>query len=139
MQRLLAIDVGKKTLGLALYTAEADIVTPLETIKRAAWTADMSILRQVVEDYNVSSIVIGYPLETDGTEGKRCQSVRAFGRMLEAENMVETIAYHDERYSTAAAEDALLAIDASRKTRRAMGDAVAAQFILGSYLDSKIL
>lgn len=136
MDRILAIDVGKKTLGLAMYTAVGDIVTPLETVKRTKWDVDMAHLRGVVDEYGITYIVIGYPLEADGTEGPRCQAVRAFGRMLERENLVDAIDYQDERYSTKAAEDALLALDASRNTRRAVGDAVAAQMILQAYLDS---
>lgn len=134
-RRLLAIDVGSKTLGLALYTPAADLVTPLETVKRGKWADDAAALRQTVAEYAIEAFIVGYPLETDGTEGKRCQSVRAFIRNLENERLVRDIIRQDERYSSAAAEEALLAIDASRETRRAVNDAVAAQFILQGFLE----
>ncbi len=135
MDRILAIDIGKKSLGLALYTPAGDIVTPLHTIKRTNWINDVAGLRAVVEEFEVGLIVLGYPLEADGKEGPRCQAVRAFGRMLEKEELAREIVYQDERYSSQAAEDALLALDASRKTRRAVNDAVAAQYILETYRD----
>lgn len=135
MDRILAIDVGKKSLGLALYTAVADTVTPLHTIKRGKWADDLAALLHVIDQYGVGLIVIGYPLEADGHEGPRCQSVRGFTRMLEKED-VPQIVFQDERYSSKVADEALVALDASRKTRRAVNDAVAAQLILQAYLDS---
>lgn len=134
--RILGIDMGAKTLGLALYTPHADMVSPLQTIKRAKWADDLAALKAVVEDYAVDGFVVGYPLEADGREGPRCQAVRGFVRNLEAAFPQHWIALHDERYSSQAAEEALLALDASRATRRAVGDAVAAQFILQSFIEA---
>lgn len=134
-RRLLGIDVGSKTLGLALYTAAAGIVTPLKTIRRGKLQDDLEDLAALITDYGVDALVVGYPLEADGKEGARCQSVRAFVRDLERAVPHALIILHDERYSSAAAEEALLAINSKRKTCRAVSDAVAAQFILQSYLD----
>ena len=136
MNRILAIDVGKKSLGLALYTAVADTVTPLHTIKRTKWVDDLAAIIHVIDQYTVGLIVIGYPLEADGREGPKCQSIRAFTRMLQEEDVPE-IVYQDERYSSQVAEEALVALDASRKTRRRVNDAIAAQLILQAYLDSQ--
>ncbi len=133
--RLLAIDMGTKTLGLALYTPAADLVSPLHTIKRGAWAEDLAALKSVMAEYDIEGLVVGYPLEMNGKEGARCQSVRAFVRNLRAGGIMLPLALHDERFSSAAAEEALLALDASRNTRRAVSDAVAAQVILESYVD----
>ncbi len=135
--RLLGIDMGSKTLGLALFTPHADMVTPLKTIKRAKWADDLKALDDIMLEYRVAGIVVGYPLESDGTEGRRCQSVRGFVRNLQDAFPGMWVGLHDERYSTQAAEEALLALDASRETRRAVGDAVAAQFILQGFIDGQ--
>lgn len=127
--------MGQKTLGTALYTPIADLVTPLTTIKRGAWTADVAALRMLVNEYDVEAFIIGYPLETDGREGPRCQSVRGFVRNLERAGFDQDMIYQDERYSTALAEDVLVGMDASRLKRRAIGDSIAAQIILERYLE----
>lgn len=129
--------MGTKTLGLALYTPHADMVNPLETVRRSKWAEDVAALAGLVKEYDVVGFVVGYPLEADGREGKRCQAVRGFVRNLEDAFPGMWIGLQDERYSTQAAEEALLALDASRQTRRAVGDAVAAQFILQGFLDGQ--
>lgn len=134
-RRLLAIDMGQKTLGLALYTPVADLVTPLGTLRRGVWADDVAALRKITDEYTVEAFVIGYPLETDGAEGKRCQSVRAFVRNLERAGFDQEVIYQDERYSTAIAEEVMIGMDASRLKRRAVGDSLAAQVIMERYLE----
>ncbi len=134
-KRLLAIDVGKKTLGLALYSPQTNVITPIETIKRTKMHNDINTLKFIMNEFAVAELVIGYPLEQDGSEGRRCQATRAFVREMEQGGITRPYHYQDERYSTQIAEEAMINdLDSSRKTRRRVGDAIAAQVILESYL-----
>ncbi len=96
---------------------------------------DINTLKFVINEFGVEELIIGYPMEQNGSEGRRCQATRAFVREMEQGGINHAYHYQDERYSTQIAEEALINdLDASRKRRRAIGDAVAAQVILENYL-----
>ncbi|MCJ7788148.1 MAG: Holliday junction resolvase RuvX [Methyloceanibacter sp.] len=132
--RLLGLDVGTKTVGMALSDVTRTVATPYDTIRRTKFTADAKSIRQVVETNRVGALVIGLPLNLDGSEGPRAQSTRAFARNLAAHIQVP-IAFWDERLSTAAVERHLIEADASRKRRAQVIDRMAAAYILQGALD----
>ena len=136
--RLLAIDHGEKTLGLAISDSGLKIASPLETIKRSKFTADAAALRRICEERAVGGLVLGLPINMDGSEGPRCQSVRQFAaNLLEIAGFDLPIAFWDERLSSAAVERALIAeADMSRKRRAQAIDKMAAAYILQGALDS---
>ncbi len=133
--RLLGLDVGEKTIGLAIADATLSIATPLETIRRTKFTKDAEALFKVVDGRGVGALVIGLPLNMDGSEGPRCQSVRQFAANLLKKREIE-IAFWDERMSTMAVTRTLLEADASRKRRGEVVDKMAAGFILQGALDA---
>lgn len=103
---LLGMDVGTKTIGLALSTAQWNIVTPLETLKRTKFMRDMEDVRKIIGDYDVGGVVVGYPLNMDGSAGPSAQRVRDF--VMEMDRFFEGgiwVALHDERLSTDAVHD----------------------------------
>ncbi len=132
--RLLGLDVGEKTIGLAIADATLSIATPLETIRRTKFTKDAEELFKVIEGRQVGALVVGLPLNMDGSEGPRCQSVRQFAANLLKKRDLE-IAFWDERLSTAAVTRTLLEADASRKRRGEVVDKMAAGYILQGALD----
>lgn len=131
---LAALDLGTKTIGVALSDLRRSVATPLETVKRKKFTLDAARLLDIAKARQVSGFILGLPLNMDGTEGPRCQSTRAFARNLSALTELP-IGYWDERLSTVAAERALLAFDTSRAKRAEVIDHVAAGFILQGFLD----
>jgi putative Holliday junction resolvase len=133
-QRLIGIDLGTKTIGLALSDVERRIATPLETIRRTTFTKDAARLLELGDKFEVAAFVIGLPLNMDGSEGPRVQSTRAFVRNLGAKT-VRPFVYWDERLSTAAVTRELLLQDASRAKRADVIDRMAAAFILQGALD----
>ena len=133
-ERLLGLDVGTKTIGLALSDVMRQIATPLETIRRTKFSADATRLLDLARQHGVGGFVIGLPVNLDGSEGPRAQSTRAFARNLAALTELP-MAFWDERLSTAAAERALLEADASRKRRAELIDKMAAAYILQGALD----
>jgi putative Holliday junction resolvase len=132
--RLLGLDVGTKTIGLALSDVTRSVATPYDTIRRTKFTADAKTIREVVEKNQVGALVIGLPLNLDGSEGPRAQSTRAFARNLAAHVAVPMV-FWDERLSTAAVERHLIEADASRKRRAEVIDRMAAAYILQGALD----
>jgi len=132
--RLLGLDVGTKTIGMALSDVTRSVATPYDTIRRSKFTADAKAIREVVEKNQVGALVIGFPLNLDGSEGPRAQSTRAFARNLAAHVMVPMV-FWDERLSTAAVERHLIEADASRKRRAEVIDRMAAAYILQGALD----
>jgi putative holliday junction resolvase len=132
--RLLGLDVGTKTVGLALSDVTRTVATPYDTIRRTKFTADAKAIRDVVEKNQVGALVIGFPLNLDGTEGPRAQSTRAFARNL-ATHVEIPMTFWDERLSTAAVERHLIEADASRKRRAQVIDRMAAAYILQGALD----
>ena len=132
--RLLGLDVGTKTIGMALSDVTRSVATPFDTIHRTKFTVDAKTIREVVEKNQVGALVIGFPLNLDGSEGPRAQSTRAFARNLAAHVMVPMV-FWDERLSTAAVERHLIEADASRKRRAEVIDRMAAAYILQGALD----
>ena len=132
--RLLGLDVGTKTIGMALSDVTRNVATPFDTIRRTKFTADAKTIREVVEKNQVGALVIGFPLNLDGSEGPRAQSTRAFARNLAAHVTVPMV-FWDERLSTAAVERHLIEADASRKRRAEVIDRMAATYILQGALD----
>jgi len=132
--RLLGLDVGTKTVGLALSDVTRSIATPYETIKRTKFTADAKTIAAIIAKEGVGGLVIGMPFNFDGSEGPRAQSTRAFARNL-AMHVDLPMAFWDERLSTAAVERHLIEADASRKRRAEVVDRMAAAYILQGALD----
>ena len=128
------LDLGTVTIGVAVTDAFRRVATPLETIKRTKFGKDAAALLDILARREITGLVLGLPLNMDGTEGPRCQSTRAFARNLEPLTDLP-IAYWDERLSTVAAERALLEADTSRKRRSEVIDHVAASYILQGALD----
>jgi putative Holliday junction resolvase len=132
--RLLGVDLGTKTIGLALSDVERRIATPLETLKRTKFTPDADAIRRVVDRFGVGGLVVGLPLNMDGTEGPRSQATRAFVRNLKPLVKIP-VAFWDERLSTMAVTRTLIDADASRARRGALVDKMAAAYILQGALD----
>jgi putative Holliday junction resolvase len=132
--RLLGLDVGTKTIGMALSDVTRSIATPFDTIRRTKFTADAKTIAEVIEMNQVGAVVIGLPIILDGSEGPRAQSTRAFARNLAAHIAVPMV-FWDERLSTAAVERHLIEADASRKRRAEVVDRMAAAYILQGALD----
>lgn len=133
-KRLIGIDAGTKTLGLALSDVTRSIASPLETIRRTKFTADADRLLALAGSHGVCGLVLGYPANLDGSEGPRAQSTRAFARNLNRLSPLPILLW-DERLSTAAAERMLIEADASRRRRAEVIDKLAATIILQSALD----
>ena len=132
--RLMGVDLGSKTIGLALSDVERRIATPLETIRRTKFTADARRLVELLEKFDVAAVVIGLPLNMDGSEGPRAQSTRAFVRAL-GPLTARPIVFWDERLSTAAVTRELIGQNASRARRADVVDRMAAAYILQGALD----
>jgi len=128
-ERLLGLDIGSKTIGLALSDITLTIATPMETIKRTKFKVDVERLRAIVDDQKVGGFVLGWPVNMDGSEGPRCQSTMAFSRNL-AEKINLPQALWDERLSTSAVERTLIEADRSRARRKQLVDKMAAAYIL---------
>lgn len=126
--------MGTKTIGVAVSDGMRSVATPLETIRRSKFTEDAARLLEIVAGRALVGIVIGLPMNMDGSEGPRCQSARAFARNLERLTPLP-LAFWDERLSTVAAERALLEADTSRARRNQVIDHVAAGYILQGALD----
>jgi putative Holliday junction resolvase len=134
-RRLLGLDVGTKTIGLALSDTTLVVASPFETIRRGKFAADAGRLAEIVQAQDVGGFVLGLPISLDGSEGPRCQSVRQFARNLAA-RIDLPFAFWDERLSTAAVTRTLLEADMSRKRRAETVDKLAAAYILQGALDS---
>lgn len=132
--RLLGFDLGTKTIGLALSDVTRAIATPYETLRRTKFTVDAKTIVSITGKEGVGGLVIGLPLNLDGSEGPRAQSTRAFARNL-ARHLDLPMAFWDERLSTAAVERHLIEADASRKRRAEVIDRMAAAYILQGALD----
>jgi len=134
-KRLMGLDLGSKTIGVATSDRTRMIATPIETIARKKFTQDAERLLTIIQAENIGLIVLGLPVNMDGTEGPRCQSTRAFARNFARLSPVPVV-FWDERLSTAAVERMLIAADASRAKRDEVIDKLAAAWILQAALDS---
>ncbi|MGH6990802.1 MAG: Holliday junction resolvase RuvX [Stellaceae bacterium] len=132
--RLLGLDVGTKTIGLALSDTRRVIATPLDTIRRKRLREDLAALFAAVTRHDIGALVVGLPLRLDGGDGPRTQSVRQFAKNLLAVRDLP-LAFWDERMSTLAVERGMLAADLTRKRRAEIVDRAAAAYILQGYLD----
>ena len=134
-KRLMGLDLGTKTIGVATSDRTRMIATPVETIARKKFTQDAERLLAIIAAENIGLIVLGLPVNMDGTEGPRCQSTRAFARNFAKLSPVPVV-FWDERLSTAAVERMLIQADASRAKREQVIDKLAAAWILQAALDS---
>ena len=134
-RRLMGLDLGAKTIGVATSDRTRMIATPVETIARTKFTHDAQRLMDIAARENIGVIILGLPVNMDGSEGPRCQSTRAFARNFARLSPIP-IVYWDERLSTAAVERMLIQADASRAKRDQVIDKLAAAWILQAVLDS---
>lgn len=134
-QRLLGLDIGTKTIGLALSDTRLTIASPLLTIARKKFTLDVEVLLKIIAEHDIGGMVLGLPLNMDGSEGPKCQSVRQFKTNV-AEKTDTPMVFWDERLSTVAVTRTLLEADTSRAKRKQVVDKMAASFILQGALDS---
>ncbi len=132
--RLLGLDIGIKTIGMALSDTTLMVATPLDTIRRTRFRDDAQRILAEIERHQVGGIVVGLPVSLDGSEGARAQGVRQVARNLLA--LIDLpLVFWDERFSTAAVEREMIAADLSRKRRAELIDKVAAAYILQGLLD----
>ncbi len=131
---LAGLDLGEKTIGVAVSDLRRGVATPLETVKRRKFGLDAARLLEIAKARGLAGIILGLPLNMDGSEGPRCQSTRAFARNLAGLTDLP-IGFWDERLSTVAAERALIEADTSRAKRAQVIDHVAAAYILQGFLD----
>ena len=136
--RLLGLDLGDKTIGLAISDRGLTVASPLETLRRTKFTRDAAALAEICAERRVGGLVLGLPVNMDGSEGPRCQSARQFARNLEeAAGLDLPAAFWDERLSTAAVERLLVdEADMSRRRRAQVVDKMAAAYILQGALDA---
>jgi len=132
--RLLGLDLGTKTIGLALSDTSRIVATPLETLVKGKFKSDAATLIDLISTHQIGGLVLGLPRNMDGSEGPRAQSTRAFARNLKRATDCPLLLW-DERLSTVAVERTLLEADASRKRRAEVVDKMAAAFILQGALD----
>lgn len=134
--KILGLDLGSKTIGVAICDDLGLTAQVLTSIKRTALKKDLEIIRDLVEEYGVQRMVVGLPINMDGTKGESALRAEAFIETLSQSLVIEIIPW-DERLSTVAAERILLEGDLSRKKRRKVIDRLAAAYILQGYLDSR--
>ena len=132
--RLMGLDLGAKTIGVAVSDVSRTIATARTTLRRTKLSRDIETLRALVADEGIGGIVVGLPVNMDGSEGPRAQSARDTAARL-AEGLALPVALWDERWSTVAAERAMLDADLSRRKRARKVDRVAAAYILQGALD----
>jgi putative Holliday junction resolvase len=132
--KLAGLDVGTKTIGVAVCDAGWHFAGPLETIRRTKFTLDLNHLRSLIERESIVGLVVGLPLNMDGRDSPRTQSVRAFARNLAVLEL--PLLLWDERWSTQAVERAMIAADVSRAKRAEKVDAMAAAHILQGAIDA---
>ena len=133
-QRLLGLDLGEKSIGLALSDTLLSIATPMQTLKRGKFAADAAQLDIIISAQGVGGLVVGLPLNMDGSDGPSAQSARAFARNWAARS-ARPLVLQDERLSTSAVTRTLLEADASRRRRDDVVDKMAAAYILQGVLD----
>jgi putative Holliday junction resolvase len=133
-QRLLGLDLGEKTIGLALSDRLLTVATPFDTLKRGKFAADAAKLDIIISKQGVGGLVVGLPLNMDGRDGPSAQSARAFGRNWATHSSLPLM-FQDERLSTSAVTRTLLEADTSRKRRDEVVDKMAAAYILQLALD----
>lgn len=134
--RIMGLDFGKKTIGVAISDENSITAQPLKTILRASRDKDMEELKGIIRAFVVSSVVVGLPVNMDGTYGPQSETVLKFIETVKAETGLPVVPW-DERLSTIAVTKVLLEGDISRKKRKEVVDKLAASYILQGYLDSR--
>ena len=134
MKRILGLDLGQKTIGVAISDPLGFTAQGLTTIRRGSKEKDIEDLKKICDEYKVETIVIGLPKNMNGTLGPSGEIAMAFGKLLEEEFQIE-IKFWDERLTTVAAHKAMLEADLSRNKRKKIVDKVASTYILQGYLD----
>ncbi len=132
--RIMALDIGTKNIGVALSDETCQIAQGMEVILRTSDKKAVFRLKQIAAEFNVAKIVVGLPVNMNGSLGPRAEDSKRFAEKLEKEMSVD-ICFWDERLSTKEAEDIMIAADVSRKKRKLVIDKLAAQIILQGYLD----
>jgi len=132
--RLIGLDLGTKTIGVAISDVERRLASPLRTLTRRTFQRDADALGSIFAEFEAAGVILGLPLDLEGRDGPRAQSTRAFGRNLSVRTVLP-IAYWDERFSTAAVTRSLIANDVSRARRAQVVDKMAAAYILQGALD----
>lgn len=132
--RLLGLDVGDTTIGLALSDLRRSIATPLLTIERKKFSKDVEQLKTVVSTHKISGFIVGYPVNMDGSKGARAQSTQTFVSNL-SKHFNLPMLFWDERFSTMVVEKMMIEADMSRKRRAELVDKLAASYMLQGYLD----
>ena len=133
-RRIAGLDVGEKTIGIAVSDTEWMIASPRDTVRRSKFSVDVEVLKNLFASENVGGIVVGLPMNMDGSEGPRCQSIRDFCKNIEAHVDVPLFLW-DERLSTVAVTRTLLEADVSRQKRAQVVDKMAASYILQGALE----
>lgn len=136
-ERIIALDVGDRRIGIAVSDPLGITAQPIETYTRVGYGPDVKRISQLAEQYGVRHILCGLPRNMDGTEGFQVEKVRQFAQQLE--NAGFTVSYYDERMTTILAEDALLEANMRRENRKKKVDMIAAVMILQSYLDAQAI
>ena len=136
MKRLLALDIGDKTIGIAASDLLGLTAQGVEIIKRTSLQNDLARLDTLITEYAADTLILGYPKNMNGTEGERCEIVKEFSEVLNEHFPRLELIFWDERLSTMGAEKTLLEADLSRRKRKKVIDKMAAQWILQGYLDS---
>ena len=131
---LMGLDLGEKTIGVAVSDTRQTVATGIKTIKRTKFQQDLKILTQVIVGRDIKGVILGLPRNMNGSEGPKCQSTRAFAKNISL-TIPLPITFWDERLSTVAAERSLIEANASRRRRAEVIDYVAASFILQGVLD----
>lgn len=134
--RILGLDVGDKTIGVAMSDPLGITAQGIEVIRRESLKKDLDRLKQIIDEHKVDKIVVGMPRRTDGSYGPEAEKVSAFADKLRAKLKL-SVDFWDERFSTVAAERVLLEGDMSRQKRRQVIDKIAATIILQSYLEHR--
>jgi putative holliday junction resolvase len=132
--RLIGVDLGSKTIGLAISDVERRLASPLKTLPRGAFAKDAEALTAIFAEFDIAGIVLGLPLDLDGRDNPRAQSTRAFARNLSTKTELPIVLW-DERFSTAVVTRSLIANDVSRARRAQVIDKMAAAYILEGALD----
>ncbi|RNB81787.1 Holliday junction resolvase RuvX [Brevibacillus nitrificans] len=136
MTRLLGLDVGDKTIGVAVSDELGWTAQGVETIKRQSKEKDFARLQALIAQYQVGAIVVGLPKNMNGTIGPRAEMCQSFGKLLQEKTSLPVHMW-DERLTTMAAERMLISADVSRQKRKTVIDKMAATLILQGYLDAK--
>ncbi len=134
-RRVIGLDVGTTTIGIALSDISRMIATPMETINRTKFSKDIERLKTIIAEHNVAGMVIGWPVNMDGSEGPRCQSTKQFVRNVEVHTSLPSVMW-DERMSSMAVNKAMLEADLSRQKRDKHIDKLAASYILQGALEA---